>query len=511
MRRSKNRGKLKKESLINSILKSESSNAESNCMKHFNTYVHNNNVDNSANDDDGKIRDLRAMLSRLGDIVTKDDRVKIKKDLYEIEKENLSDKEKEKIDDNLLELVNKLNKKEKYRYHDRDDLDYHGIRDIEHFFDADNNEDYCKPILVKRSLKENYKYYESGGDKDKKPLIEQYLDMIKPHLSDLINDHNAIETSSNESKIQINVHINFISSNDTGQIRTVFVWSDNEEIRLGNEKGDIAKRLVNPFLNNYQKEKLILRNGTNFVFESIGLLSYHIHKTGLKRGNSYIKSPKWVAIKKAIINPKNVDKRCFEYSIVVALHHKEIKNHPERIQDIHHYFSCGYSWWGLDFPAEIKEWKRFEKNNETIALNILQVPQDEIKITHAYKSEYNLYTQKSGCFVNDYTDGEKWYYTALKSEPTEDGFNQPKKSLSKLFRGITSNNHGDFYCLNCLHSFRTDNALKKHERLRGNNDHYSVEMPTKLNKFLKYNHGEKSLKTPFVIYVDLECLLLKQQ
>ena len=47
--------------------------------------------------------------------------------------------------------------------------------------------------------------------------------------------------------------------------------------------------------------------------------------------------------------------------------------------------------------------------------------------------------------------------------------------------------------------------------MRENNDHCSVEMPTKLNKFLKYNHCEKSLKTPFVIYVDLECLLLKQQ
>ena len=53
--------------------------------------------------------------------------------------------------------------------------------------------------------------------------------------------------------------------------------------------------------------------------------------------------------------------------------------------------------------------------------------------------------------------------------------------------------------------------LKKHEILRENNDYCSVEMPTKLNKFLKYNHGEKSLKTPFVIYADLECLLLKQQ
>ena len=99
----------------------------------------------------------------------------------------------------------------------------------------------------------------------------------------------------------------------------------------------------------------------------------------------------------------------------------------------------------------------------------------------------------------------------FKSEPTEDGFNRPTKILSKLFRGITSNNHGNFYCLNYLHSFRTDNALKKHESLCENDDYCSVEMPTKPNKILKYNPGKKSLKTSFVIYVDLECLLLKEQ
>ena len=87
------------------------------------------------------------------EIVTKNDREKIKKDLYGIEnKKNLSDKAKEKIDDNLLESVNKLNKKEKYRYHDLDDWDYHGIRDIENLLDADNNEDYYKPMLVKSSF-----------------------------------------------------------------------------------------------------------------------------------------------------------------------------------------------------------------------------------------------------------------------------------------------------------------------------------------------------------------------
>ena len=64
LRRIKNRGILKKEDLITSILKSESSNAERNYMKHFNTNVDNNNVDIY----DGKIRDkisnIRVMLSR---------------------------------------------------------------------------------------------------------------------------------------------------------------------------------------------------------------------------------------------------------------------------------------------------------------------------------------------------------------------------------------------------------------------------------------------------------------
>ena len=202
------------------------------------------------------------------------------------------------------------------------------------------------------------------------------------------------------------MNVNFVSSNDTGETRTIFVWSDNEEIRSDNETDDIIKGLLNSFLNNYQKEETILRNGSNFVFESVDLLSYLIHKTSLKRGNSYIKSPEWVANKKAIINPKNVDGRCFEYSLVVALRHNEIKSHPERIQGNHHLFSCDYNWQGIDFLAGIKEWKRFEKNNETIALNILQVPHDEIKITHAYKSKYN-HTRKNQVVLLMVTDGEK--------------------------------------------------------------------------------------------------------
>ena len=98
------------------------------------------------------------------------------------------------------------------------------------------------------------------------------------------------------------------------------------------------------------------------------------------------------------------------------------------------------------------------------------------------------------------TNGKKWHYIALKSEPTDDGFNRPIRSLSRLVRGVTSNHVGDFYCLNCLHSFRTDNTLKKHERLCDNNDYCGVEMPVQFNKTLKYNYGEKSLKLVSAIF-----------
>ena len=97
------------------------------------------------------------ILSRMGNTITNNDRKKIKKELFEIEnKKNLSDKEKEKNYHNLVELVNKLNKKEKYKYHDRDDLDHHRIRDIENLFDDVDNHEYYNPMSVKSLSKENY-------------------------------------------------------------------------------------------------------------------------------------------------------------------------------------------------------------------------------------------------------------------------------------------------------------------------------------------------------------------
>ena len=83
------------------------------------------------------------------------------------------------------------------------------------------------------------------------------------------------------------------------------------------------------------------------------------------------------------------------------------------------------------------------------------------------------------------------------------------KSLSALLREITSNHDGDFYCLNCFHSYSTEKKVKKHKRVCNDHDYCYVEMPNEYNKIVKYNHGEKSIKVPAIIYADLESLLEK--
>ena len=94
------------------------------------------------------------------------------------------------------------------------------------------------------------------------------------------------------------------------------------------------------------------------------------------------------------------------------------------------------------------------------------------------------------------TDSEKWHYLAVAK-------------FSALLKGITSKHTGDFYCLNCFRAYTTKNKLERHENVCKNHDYCCVEMPNEDNKILKYNHGEKSVKAPFIIYADLESLCEK--
>ena len=81
--------------------------------------------------------------------------------------------------------------------------------------------------------------------------------------------------------------------------------------------------------------------------------------------------------------------KCFQYAATVALNHKNIVNDLQRITKIKPFIDQ-YNWKEINFPPRKNYWNVFEKNNKTIAHNILYVPYNTEEIRDAYKSKHNL-------------------------------------------------------------------------------------------------------------------------
>ena len=323
--------------------------------------------------------------------------------------------------------------------------------------------DHYKLILAKSGYNNNYIQYESKGDKIL--TSKEYLALIEQYLRELINYYK----NKGEWKLQLIAEISFISlkpgSDETCVMHT---RSNKEEFMGGSDTDEIIKGLFESFLQKYEENLQEKMKVSEFEFDGVNFLYYDFNKISLKRGGSYIDSPKLLKNKKSTINSKNNDHKCFQYAITLALNLDRISSHPERKSKIKPFIDQ-YNWEDTYFPSTSKDWKKFELNNE-ISLNILYVPHNTKKIQIAYKSKHNL---------------------------------------PGLFKGITSNHKEDFHCLNCFHIFRTKNKLEEHKKICENHNYCNVEMPNEDNKTIKYNRGEKSIKLPFTIYTDLECLLEK--
>ena len=279
--------------------------------------------------------------------------------------------------------------------------------------------------------------------------VKEYLGMIKPYLSDMINDHKT----QGEQKIQLTMSINFMSSKNSEETHTVHTKTHNVEIMMSIETDEIIiKELFKSFFQKYQQGLEEPMKRSEFVFDGVDLFHYHLQKISLNRGGSYIDSPKQLKNKKANINLKNNDNKCFQYALTVVLNYQNIKKDPQRISKIEPFINQ-YDWKEVDFPSHQKDWK-------SIALNVLFVPYNTEKIRLAYKSKYNT-KRGNQVILLMITDGQKWHYLALKK-------------LSALLRGINSNHKKDFYCLNCFHLYSTKNRLEKHEKVCNNHDYCYV-------------------------------------
>ena len=154
-------------------------------------------------------------------------------------------------------------------------------------FDLSIGEDYHKPIIL-NAFSNYYIQYESKGDKDKILTVNEYLDMIRPYLVDLINDHKT----QSEWKIQLTMEINFISSKpDFDETRIMHAKRDNKEIMIGNETDEVIEELFESFLKRYQEGLEESMKGSESIFDGVNALNYDLNKISLNRGKSHIDFP----------------------------------------------------------------------------------------------------------------------------------------------------------------------------------------------------------------------------
>ena len=133
--------------------------------------------------------------------------------------------------------------------------------------------------------------------------IKECLNIIRQYSRHILNDHK----NQGELKISLTVIINFISSKDSDEICTIHAKSNNMEFMMGNGTDEIIKELFESLLQKYQEGLEGKKRGSEFLFDSVDLLHYNLHKISLNRGGSYIDSLKWLKIKKKTVNPENND------------------------------------------------------------------------------------------------------------------------------------------------------------------------------------------------------------
>ena len=222
-------------------------------------------------------------------------------------------------------------------------------------------------------------------------------------------------------------------------------------------------------------------------------LYINFHRLALTRGGSCIELPEWLKSKKAVINPQNKDEECFKWAVIEALHHEEIKHHPERISLLRPYENQ-YNWKGLEFPVSIKKIDKFEKKNPGIAVNVLLSYKKNQNIYTARRSERNVKCKKQVNLLM-IVDGGKRHYTAIKS-------------ISRLLLILNGKaRRGCHFCMDCLNGFWTSPARDKHYEYCSSNGHVKVNIPTEEKKRLKFHDGKYQFKVLFMLYADFERIL----
>ncbi|PFX12742.1 hypothetical protein AWC38_SpisGene23254 [Stylophora pistillata] len=333
--------------------------------------------------------------------------------------------------------------------------------------------------LVERasSLKRFTKMYTIDGVKDY--AVKEFLQAVKPIFI------NFLQTQKN-IKIKFILRCNMSKTNiatDETTVKLAYFNSFVETVFEETDREEIYEKSVDKMRKSMAK---FTQEGSNWALHSIEGLDLHTVKYTPLKGSSYIKLPKHIESKMAIINMKNKDEECFKWCVTRALY--PVRNNPERITKILRKQAEKLVWDSIEFPMEVKSIDRFEKLNPEIGVNVYMYKDglNPLRVSSKHPSRYVDLLLIS--------EGDKKHYCLIKN-------------LSRLVSSSLSKHaHKKFICRKCLNYFGSQKVLDTHSELCRDHEAVREKMP-KEGTYLSFKNHQKKMDMPFVIYADFESLI----
>ena len=237
---------------------------------------------------------------------------------------------------------------------------------------------------------------------------------------------------------------------------------------------------------------------SNLRFKNIFSITIHYDKFDPTRAGRFIELPEWIKLKKACINIKNKDQKCFNYCIQSVAYDKISKHHPEEMFHYNKLKDDILNWDGVNFPTGNRDIDRFEENNKLVSINVFETDDclnDNKIIIHRGTKNRNAKYEID--LLKVYDEDNNYHYVLVKNK-------------SRLLNCQSNKNiNKKHYCHHCLNPFSTEKARKKHlEKGCMASEGQQTKMPDK-DTYVEFEKHNTKLPCPFVIYGDFECLSTK--
>ena len=314
---------------------------------------------------------------------------------------------------------------------------------------------------------------------------KKFLEYAKPPIINIFNSNRNIKTM-----LYLHVLMKRYQPEDPDPKIEKFAFHSKglKLILEGTDENETYDEMKDEILEEINKTEIA--EGSGWVFVKVEKLVLHTTRWEPVNAGSYIELPQELKNKKAIINMKNKDDKCFLWSVLRALNPKD--NHPERIDNDLKSKVETLNMEGIQYPVSFRGIDRFEHLNPEISISVL-----------GYNKEEKVYPLK----VSKYT-GCKHDIVLLLIKNGENSHYCLVKNISALFASQINNNHKGtrYFCLNCFNSFKSPDSLDKHKEYCYNNECVKISMPPQ-NTFLRFKNFRYSEKAPFAIYADFESLI----